>query len=46
MKSVDPPIDARGLKLGFCTALVPSRGRTVFVGYAVDAVMADRGHQG
>src|SRR5579883_1093823 len=26
----DPPIDASGLELGFCTALVPPRGRTLF----------------
>jgi hypothetical protein len=26
----DPPIDASGLETGFCTALVPPRGRTLF----------------
>jgi hypothetical protein len=39
----DPPIGASGLELGFCTALVPPRGRTIFSRVVLQLVFLHQG---
>jgi hypothetical protein len=42
-RAFDPPIDASGLESGFCTALVPPRGRTHLFACSSNRVLALKG---